>query len=216
MADGGTILLDEIGDLPLELQGKLLRVLQEGEFERVGGAEIIRVDVRVIAATNRDLEREIAEQKFRPDLYYRLNVFPIRIPPLRERKEDISLLVKHFALKYGTKMGKKIDSIPQATLDSLMVYPWPGNVRELQNVIERAVILSEKHELKLREWPPAVLSEQSSQPLALAVMERQHILKVLSLSNNQVSGDKGAAKILGMKPTTLESRMKKLGIKRRG
>lgn len=215
MADGGTIFLDEIGDLPLELQAKLLRVLQEGEFERVGGAETLRVEVRVVAATNQDLEKAVEEQRFRADLFYRLNVFPIHIPPLRERLEDITLLAKCFAMKYSTKMGKRIDSISKRTVDALMAYSWPGNVRELQNVIERAIILCRGPNLELGEWPPGTIgSARSAHGLTLEEIERQHIIEILGQTNWQVSGEKGAAKILGLKPTTLESRMKKLGIKR--
>ena len=215
MADGGTIFLDEIGDLPLELQAKLLRVLQEGEFERVGGAETLRADVRVVAATNQDLEKAVEEQRFRADLFYRLNVFPIRIPPLRERLEDISLLAKCFAMKYSTKMGKRIDSIPQKAIDALTAYSWPGNVRELQNVIERAIILCQGPDLELGEWPPRTMgASRSPRGSTLEEIERLHIMEILDQTKWQVSGDKGAARILGLKPTTLESRMKKLGIKR--
>jgi PAS domain S-box-containing protein len=215
VADGGTIFLDEIGDLPLELQAKLLRVLQEGEFERVGGTSTFKVDVRVIAATNQDLETAVEEQRFRADLYYRLNVFPIRIPPLRERPEDIPLLIRHFALRYSAKMGKKIDQIPKVSMAALMGYDWPGNVRELQNVIERAAILSRGSELELGEWRD-VSTGTADEPrhMTLADNERQHISRILKFTNGQVSGEKGAAQILGLKPTTLESRMKRLGITR--
>ncbi len=215
MADTGTIFLDEIGDLPLELQAKLLRVLQTGEFERIGGSKTFRVDVRVIAATNRDLEQAIAEKLFRPDLYYRLNVFPVRIPPLRERTKDIPLLVRHFAMMFGAKMGKRIETIPQKTMDSLAGYSWPGNIRELQNVLERAVILSRGTELELGEWPPrATCLEHDTSVATLAEFERRHIVKALESSGWRVSGERGAAKLLGLKPTTLEARMKKHGIYR--
>lgn len=216
LANGGTIFLDEIGDLPLELQPKLLRVLQEGECERVGGSHPIKVDVRVIAATHRDLEKVMEEGKFRPDLYYRLNVFPILIPALRERTEDIPLLVKYFVVKYSRKLGKKIETIPQKAMDALLASPWPGNVRELENVIERAAILSQGPQLELSEWlPKPGLTPRGTQLPTLEELERDHILAVLELTGWRVSGEKGAAELLGMKPTTLEARMKKLGIKRK-
>ncbi len=215
MADGGTIFLDEIGDLPLDLQAKLLRVLQEGEFERVGGTETIRVDVRVVAATNRELEEIIKEHRFRTDLYYRLNVFPIHLPALRNRAEDIPLLVRHFAMHYGRKMGKRIESIPQSAFNALRNYNWPGNVRELQNVIERAVIISPRGVLELGEWPPTRIdADEGPGTLTLDELDRQHILDVLERTGWRVSGKHGAATILGLKPTTLESRMKKLSINR--
>lgn len=216
MAHEGTIFLDEIGDLPLELQAKILRVLQEGEFERVGSAETITVNARVIAATNQDLEEAMKHQRFRADLFYRLNVFPIRIPPLREREQDIPLLARHFALTYASKMGKKIKSIPSSTVDALQAYYWPGNVRELQNVIERAVIISQGSELELGEWPPKpIAADRESRILTLEEIERGHIVEVLKMTRWQVSGERGAAKILAMKPTTLEARMKKLKINRK-
>ncbi len=220
VANGGTIFLDEIGDLPLELQVKLLRVLQEGEFERVGGMETIRVDVRVVAATNRDLETAMRAGRFRDDLFYRLNVFPIRVPALRERPDDVPLLARHFALLHATRMGRQIESLSPAVLDALRRYDWPGNVRELQNVIERAVILSSGEVLELNEWPPAAPRGASSLPpaagvLTLAESERQQILNALEQTNWRVSGDRGAARLLGLKPTTLESRMKRLGIRRK-
>ncbi len=215
LADGGTIFLDEIGDLPLEMQTKLLRVLQEGEFERVGGTRTIKVNVRVIAATNRDLQTAMQEGRFRSDLFYRLNVFPVAIPPLRERTEDIELLVNHFVNKYAAKMGKRIDTIPQKKLAALMCYSWPGNVRELENVIERAVILSEGHSLQLDDCLPQPEGTSGASPtITLDEAQRAHILKVLQLTQGKVSGERGAAQILGIKPTTLESRMKKLGIER--
>ncbi len=216
LADGGSIFLDEIGDLPLESQVKLLRVLQEGEFERVGGSPTIRVDVRVIAATNRDLEKDVHEGRFRPDLYYRLNVFPIRLPALRERPEDIPLLTTHFVMKYGAKLGKRIETIPQKAMHALLAYPWPGNVRELENVIERAVILTEGGRLELGEWllKPAVIS-RGERLATLEELEREHILRTLELTGWRVSGEQGAAKLLGLRPTTLEARMKKLGVKRK-
>jgi transcriptional regulator with GAF, ATPase, and Fis domain len=216
LADGGTIFLDEIGDLPLELQPKILRVLQEGEFERIGNAKTIKVDVRIIAATNRNLDQEIQSGNFREDLYYRLNVFPISIPPLRERKEDISLLINHFVTNYSRKVGKRIETISQSMIDKLTEYNWPGNVRELENIIERAVITNEGTKLYLQEVLPKSNSVKAGEDrfLTLDEMERQHIVKVLETTNWQVSGERGAAKILGMKRTTLEARMKKLEIKR--
>lgn len=215
LADGGTIFLDEIGELPLELQSKLLRALQEGEFERVGGTKTLTVNVRIIAATNRELEREVAEGRFRADLYYRLNVFPIQSIPLRERKEDIPLLVKHFVDKYSNQMGKRITNIPRRVITALQAYNWPGNIRELENVVERAVIISPEQKLELGSWMPKKDKDDKETSLVpLHEFEKAYILKVLNTTTWRVSGEKGAAKILGMKPTTLESRMKKLGIKR--
>src|SRR3989454_11423367 len=216
LADGATIFLDEIGDLPLDLQAKLLRVLQEGEFERLGNPRTLKVNARVLAATNRDLEQLAQSGGFRPDLYYRLNVFPIKLPALRDRKEDIPLLVRHFVRTYATKMGKKPETIAQATMQALQEYPWPGNIRELANVIERGVILSPGSLLELGEWrtnPGA--APGSDQVPTLEELERQHIISVLDQTGWRVSGEKGAAKLLGLKPTTLEARMKKLGITRK-
>ncbi|PIQ49499.1 MAG: Fis family transcriptional regulator [Cytophagales bacterium CG12_big_fil_rev_8_21_14_0_65_40_12] len=215
LADGGTIFLDEIGELPIELQAKLLRALQEGEFERVGGTKTIKVNVRIIAATNRDLEAEVAEGRFRADLYYRLNVFPIHSIPLRDRKEDIPLLVKHFVDKYSGQMGKRITNISKRVITSLQAYDWPGNIRELENVIERALIVSQDQKLELGGWMGKKdIAQKDDALVTLAQHEKAYILKVLHETTWRVSGDQGAAKILGMKPTTLESRMKKLGIKR--
>lgn len=215
LANGGTIFLDEIGDLPLDLQAKLLRVLQEGEFERVGGSGTIKVNVRVIAATNRDLEAAIKEGKFREDLFYRLNVFPIQLPPLRERKEDIPLLVRYFVRKHSAKLGKKLESITENTMQILLSYPWPGNVRELENVIERSVITSQGDRLDLDNWLQRPETGPTKKPVpTLAELDREHILKILKLTGWKVSGNRGAARVLGLKPTTLEARMKKLGIKR--
>jgi transcriptional regulator with GAF, ATPase, and Fis domain len=217
LADGGTIFLDEIGDLPLDLQVRLLRVLQEGELERVGGTRTLRVDVRVIAATHHDLEEAVSAGIFRADLFYRLNVFPIRMPPLRERRDDIPLLVRHLAQKYSAKLGKRIERIPQAALDALTAYDWPGNIRELGNIIERSVIVSKGTTLELAEWTPArqhtsgVVSEPGR---ALEEVERAHISAVLESTGWRVSGPRGAARVLGLKPTTLEARMKRLGITR--
>jgi PAS domain S-box-containing protein len=216
LADGGTIFLDEIGELPIELQSKLLRVLQEGEFERLGNTRTLKVNVRVIAATNRNLEQAIEKKEFREDLYYRLNVFPIVCPALRERKEDIPFLVKHFCQKYEVKVGKKVTTIPSKVMDALTAYDWPGNVRELENIIERALILSRNGVIEYGEWMPMGKAVQSSKNklLRLEDVEKEHILEVLKQTNWKVSGEKGAAKILGLNPTTLEARMKKLGIKR--
>jgi formate hydrogenlyase transcriptional activator len=216
LAHGGTLLLDEIGDLPSELQPKLLRVLQEGEFERVGGSHTIRVDVRVIAATNRDLEQAIQASRFRADLYYRLSVFPIRLPPLRERAADIPLLVAYFALKYSRRLGKRIPSVLPAMLQVLEAYPWPGNVRELENVVERALILSQGAHMDLGDWLPRPSTAPGyGRTQTLEEIEREHILAVLEATGWRVSGEGGTARLLGMKPTTLEARMKKLGIARR-
>jgi len=215
LANDGTIFLDEIGELSLELQTKLLRVLQDGEFERVGNPNPLKVDVRVIAATNRDLEIEKKNGNFREDLFYRLNVFPINIPPLRERKEDISLLVQHFTNKYSKKIGKLIDQITQNVIDNLQKYHWPGNVRELENVIERAVIISPEKKLLLGDWlsqTEDALSE--SETFTLEEIEKKHIITILEKTNWRISGEKGAAIILGINPKTLESRMKKLNILR--
>lgn len=216
LADGGTIFLDEIGDLPLELQAKLLRVLQEGELERLGNTRTIKVNVRTIAATNRDLEKAIKNGDFREDLYYRLNVFPIKSPPLRDRKEDIPLLVNHFVIKYGAKIGKKIETISQKVMDALQGYYWPGNVRELENIIERAVIISQGKQLQLGDWLPKTgTASRSSHIPTLEEFEKKHIAEVLELTGWRIRGEKGTANILGIKPTTLEARMNKFGIKRK-
>ncbi len=210
-ADGSTIFLDEIGAMPLEAQAKLLTVLQEGLFERLGSTKTIKVDVRVIAATNKNLAKAIQEGRFREDLYYRLNVFPITVPPLRKRREDITLLVWAFVNEYQEIMGKAIDTIPRKDMESLQQYPWPGNVRELKNVIERAMILC--HGPALFIDVPRVSDSQAPNKLTLNELERQHILKVLESTGWRVRGKNGAAEILGLKPTTLDSRIKKLGIK---
>jgi transcriptional regulator with GAF, ATPase, and Fis domain len=218
LADGGSIFLDEIGELPVELQAKLLRILQEGEFERLGNPKTMKVNVRVIAATNRNLQQAIEKKEFREDLYYRLNVFPIVCPPLRDRKEDIPLLVKHFCQKHEGKIGKKITNVSPKVMDALMAYDWPGNIRELENIIERAMIISPDDTLEYGEWIPAekVMSNGNSTPskTKLEDVEREHIIEVLKKTGWKVSGEKGAAKILGLNPTTLEARMKKMGIKR--
>ncbi|MDS4032213.1 MAG: sigma-54-dependent Fis family transcriptional regulator [Candidatus Contendobacter sp.] len=218
LANGGTLFLDEVGELPLDLQAKLLRVLQEGEFERVGGTQTLKTDVRVIAATNRDLEQRCREGQFRPDLYYRLNVFPIQSPALRDRREDIPLLVRHFVQKYAASLGRTIETVPLATLARLQTYSWPGNVRELQHVIERAVIVSRGRTLEFGDWlrePTAETGAGKASVTTLEAMEREHILKTLEITGWRVSGEHGAARLLGLKPTTLEARMKKLGIERK-
>lgn len=216
LADGGTIFLDEIGDLPLDLQAKLLRVLQERAFERLGNPRPIKVDVRVIAATNRDLKKAITGGNFREDLYYRLNVFPIALPPLRERTGDIPLLVRHFARRYGQKVGKVIDKIPQKVMTALQAHSWPGNVRELENIIERAVILSPVSILQLDERLDLVrtIEAQPTTSLTLEEVEQNHILKVLEETGWRIEGKQGAAARLGLNPSTLRSRIEKLNIQK--
>jgi len=212
-ANHGTLFLDEIGDVPLCLQPKLLRVLQEREFERLGSARTVRVDVRVIAATNRDLSELVAEQTFRMDLFYRLNVFPITLPPLRARREDIPCLVRHFVRNAAASIQRPIRTIPCEAVQSLMDYHWPGNVRELQNVIERAVILSEDGILRVPGLEPKRDIENSNfGGSTLNEMERDYILDVLDESNGIIGGPSGAAQRLGLPRTTLISKMKKLGI----
>ena len=224
LANGGTLFLDEVGDIPLELQPKLLRVLQEQEFERLGSTRTQRVSVRLVAATNCDLEAMVEERQFRSDLYYRLNVFPVTIPPLRERGEDIPLLVRFFAERFSRRMGKSIESIPAKTTEALSRYHWPGNVRELENIIERAVILSPGPELEVpmselkqpsTSSSSVSVKEQPPQSSSLESVERDHILRVLEESKWTISGPSGAAARLGMKRTTLQARMRKLGISRR-
>ncbi len=216
LADKATIFLDEVGEIPLELQTKLLRVLQEGEFERLGSTKTLKVHVRVIAATNRDLDKEVREGRFRSDLYYRLKVFPIQLPALRERTQDIPLLVSYFVKKYSGAMGRKVESVAAGAMDLLKRYPWPGNIRELEHVVERAVILSQGPQLELGDWMPMSAGPTGAAPAApLEDVERAHIVSVLTHTHWRVSGDKGAAKILGLNPTTLEARMKKLGISRK-
>ncbi len=217
LADGGTIFLDEIGDLPADLQVKLLRVLQEGEIDRVGGSRGIKVNVRVIAATHRNLAELVHQGAFRADLYYRLNVFPVRMPALRERREDIPLLVRYFVLKYAQKLGKRIDAIPAEVMEPLTRYDWPGNIRELGNVLERSVIVTQGSTLGLGDWitpgkSPVTNGRETGQ--RLNEVEREHILATLERTGWKVSGPRGAAAALGLKPTTLESRMKRLGITR--
>jgi PAS domain S-box-containing protein len=232
LADGGTLFLDEIGELPPEAQVKLLRVLQEREFDRVGGTVPIRVDVRVLAATNRDLLQEVREKRFREDLYYRLNVFPVRLPPLRERRDDIPLLVHFLVTKFAQRIGKHVDGVGGRTMQRLQEYPWPGNVRELENVLERAVILATGPTLDIApdllptpaaptaedaeaDSDPAVGRGPPSPPLpSLEAVERDHICAVLRHTNWVITGPRGAAKVLGLNPSTLRSRIKKLGISR--
>ena len=212
LAHGSTLFLDEVCELPLELQAKLLRVLQEGEFERLGSPRTIRVDVRVIAATNRDLEQAVADGRFRNDLYFRLAVFPIVVPPLRERPEDIPVLVHTIVTEIGGKMGKRFEAIDVSSLRDLQRYTWPGNVRELRNVVERAIILS--GEPVLRIDPPERRGTATAESLALEDVERLHIVRVLEQASWRVRGLQGAATLLGLPPTTLETRMAKLGIRR--
>lgn len=215
VAHGGTIFLDEIGEMPLELQAKLLRVLQEGEFERLGSPRTIKVDARVIASTSRDLKAEVRNNRFREDLFYRLNVFPVSIPPLRMRSGDIPQLVQHFVESYGRKIGRRITSIPKNTMKALQEYSWPGNVRELEHMIERAVITSTGPVMRLTEWlepePPAAKDGPLDE---LAAMEREHILKVLQKTRWRINGEGGAAALLKINPSTLRFRIKKLGIER--
>ena len=212
-ADGSTVFLDEIGELPLELQSKLLRVLQEGQFERLGSTKPIDVDVRVIAATNRSLAQAVKEGTFREDLYYRLNVFPISVPPLRERREDIPSLVWAMVKEFGTIFGKKIERIPKKNMDMLERYSWPGNVRELRNMVERAMILNNSPTLVVDV--PDSSAVMTSPTVTLKEMERMHILAVLESTGWRVRGKNGAADILDLKPTTLDAKMKKLGIQRK-
>ncbi len=212
-ANGSTIFLDEIGDLPLEMQAKLLRVLHDGQFERLGSAESVTVDVRVIAATNHNLEQEMSEGRFRKDLYYRLSVFPITVPPLRERREDIPQLIWSFVREFGESMGKSISEISKKDMDKLKNYSWPGNVRELKNIIERAMILSTGTTLHLDQVGSRDV--ETIQSTTLEGAERRHILGVLGNTSWKISGINGAAEVLGLKESTLRARMKKLGIQRK-
>jgi len=217
LADRGTLFLDEIGDLPLELQPKLLRALQEQEFERLGSARTIRVNVRVVAATNLDLLQMVGERLFRADLYYRLNVFPIALPPLRQRSEDIAELVWHFVRKFATRMQRHIDVIPDCVMQALELYDWPGNIRELQNFIERSVILSDGRVLRapVNELHTVVKSPEPANVRTLKETERDRIVEVLRDSGGVLSGFNGAAERLGIKRTTLQYRMRKLGIEQK-
>ncbi len=231
LANKGTLFLDEVGDIPQELQPKLLRVLQEQEFERLGGTKTIKVDVRLVAATHRDLTKMVADGRFRGDLYYRLNVFPVALPPLRERPDDIARLVRHFTQRFARRMGRRIETIPTTVMDALVEYSWPGNVRELQNVIERAVILSPGPELQvpMSDLAPALNhvaeafaaqvpamqpppTQSPASPITLVDAEREHILRALHDTRWVVGGPKGAAVRLGMKRSTLQKKMDKLGI----
>ncbi len=214
LADKGTLFLDEVGDIPLDLQAKLLRVLQEHEFERLGSIRTQQVDVRVIAASHRDLKEMVEEGTFRSDLYYRLHVFPLVVPPLRERREDIPLIVRHFVNKYAQRMNRRIETIPASTMEVFANYPWPGNVRELQNFVERAVILSPGTSLRapLEELKQQTTPGSSASLTTLEEMEREHVLRALRESNWVTGGPNGAAVRLGMKRTTLAYRIRKLGI----
>jgi transcriptional regulator with GAF, ATPase, and Fis domain len=212
LANGSTLLLDEVGELAPEMQAKLLWVLQDRKIQRLGSPRTVSVDVRVIAATNRDLAKEVREGRFREDLYYRLNVFPIGVPPLRERREDIAILVSAFVQEFATAMGKRIQSLSRPDLETLERYPWPGNVRELRNVIERAVILAEGPMLKVQL--PASSASAPTRSLSMRDAEREHIEGVLEMTGGRIRGRKGAAEILDLKPSTLRSRMAKLGLRR--
>jgi formate hydrogenlyase transcriptional activator len=219
LAHQGTFFLDEVGDIPPELQPKLLRALQEQEFERLGSTRTVRVDVRLVAATNRDLAQMVNNGRFRSDLYYRLNVFPVVLPPLRERRDDIPTLARHFTQRFAQRMGRRIESIPTGVMDALVRYPWPGNIREMQNVIERAVILSRGPELEIpvSEFKQQTKAASVALPSSFSTLEeaeRQHILRVLRETNWTIGGSAGAAFRLGMKRTTLQSKMRKLGIAR--
>jgi transcriptional regulator with GAF, ATPase, and Fis domain len=222
LADRGTIVLDEIGELPLELQPKLLRVLQSGEFERLGSSETRRTDARVIASTNRDLTAMVDAGTFRADLFYRISVFPITVPPLRERREDIPLLAAYFVEKLRAKLGRKIMRVPEGVLDRLTAYRWPGNVRELENIIERSMIVSSGAELVLEGIPEPAAPSAAVAPiradgtptLTLAEMEREHIQAVCAECGWRINGKGNAAERLGVKPNTLRSRMQRLGVER--
>ena len=212
VANGATLFLDEIGELPLELQPKLLRVIQDGEFERLGSSRTIKVDVRIIAATNRNLEEEVRKGRFREDLWYRLSIFPITVPPLRERMEDIALLVEFFVNKISKRLGKSIENIPTSVMNTLQDYQWSGNVRELENVLERAVINSSGPKLRLVDELKKPHKELTTTQKTLEEVERAHIVQVLEQTNWKVSGQNGAAEILGLNRSTLRARIRKLGI----
>jgi len=213
LANGSTILLDEVGELPIELQSRLLRVLQEGEFERLGSSKTIKVDVRVIAATSRNLQQAVQEGKFREDLFYRLNVFPITVPPLRERQEDIPPLVWHFLDLLCQRMGRSIETVHSATMDAFKSYYWPGNIRELRNVIERFLITSTGTVFRAK-LPSVAAAEADARPQTFEEVERNYLLCIMEMVGWRVRGEGGAAQIMRLKPTTLESRMQKLGISR--
>jgi transcriptional regulator with GAF, ATPase, and Fis domain len=214
LADKGTLVLDEVTELPLDLQAKLLRAIQEGEFERLGSPKTIKVDVRILALTSKNLREEVLKGRFRKDLYYRLNVFPITIPPLRERMEAISPLAEHFLAQFNRKMQKEIKNIPKSVMTELITYSWPGNVRELEHIIERAVIVTNGTSLhlseKLDDYRPHISEDQFI--ANLAEVEKRHILKILEKTNWRIDGSKGAAILLGLHPNTLRGRMQKLGI----
>jgi len=217
LADGGTIFLDEIGEMPLAMQSKLLRVIQDGEFERLGNPRTIKVDVRIIAATNRNLAEEVKNGTFREDLFYRLNVFPITMPPLRQRKDDVPLLVNHFVAKFNKKIGKKIEILPKDTMNALQEYHWPGNVRELESVIERAVIISQGNALQVLDRFDSFCSAEEptgGEVKALAILEHDHILQVLQKTGWRIEGKNGAAVLLDLNASTLRARMRKYGIVR--
>jgi DNA-binding NtrC family response regulator len=217
LADGGTLFLDEVGELPPEAQAKLLRVLQEHEFERIGGARSLRVDVRIIAATNRDLHAEVGATRFRADLYFRLNVFPIVLPPLRERRDDIPRLLQHFAARTARKLGRTVDGISPTFVERARAYEWPGNVRELENLVERALIMSRGGVLDASELFAVPASAARAEPACndtLEEIERAHIRRVLDGTSWTIEGDHGAARKLGLNPSTLRGRMRKLGIRK--
>src|SRR5262245_6858677 len=215
LAHRGTVFLDEVGELPLELQPRLLRVVQEGQLERLGSPRTVEIDVRLIVATNRDLAEEVRQGRFRRDLYYRLNVFPITLPALRERRSDIPLLVRHLVQRFSEQLGKRIDTIPPEVMHALETYEWPGNVRELENVLQRAIILSNGTTLSLGEaWLPTLEPVPIGESVTLLEVERRHISNVLQSRRWRIEGAGGAAQVLGMKPSTLRSRMAKLGIVR--
>ncbi len=212
LSDGSTMFLDEIGDLPLETQVKLLRILEEREFERLGSSRTLRVNARIIAATHRNLEQKVADGAFREDLYYRLNVFPIAVPSLREREDDVTLLVKRFVSEFSQAFGKRIDAVDEDCMAALRQYAWPGNVRELKNVVQRAIISATGHRLAIPT--PRTIMPPATRSARLSDVERDHIRTVLESTGWRVRGSSGAADRLGLKPTTLETRMAKLGLKR--
>ncbi|MGB9080371.1 MAG: sigma-54 dependent transcriptional regulator, partial [Desulfuromonadaceae bacterium] len=215
LADGGTLFLDEIGEMPLDLQSKPLRVIQDGEFERLGSPRTIKIDVRIIAATNRNLAEEVKNGRFREDLYYRLNVFPITMPPLRQRKDDIPLLVSHFVAKFNHKIGKNIETVSKESINTLQEYHWPGNVRELESVIERAVIVSKGSALQILDRFDSVRNAEEpagGEVKALVELEHDHILQVLRKVGWRIEGKNGAAGLLGLNASTLRARMRKYGI----
>ncbi|MDX2433267.1 MAG: sigma 54-interacting transcriptional regulator, partial [Desulfobacterales bacterium] len=217
LADKGTLFLDEVSELPRETQAKLLRVLQDGQFERVGGTRTLKSDVRIIAATNKDLNAEVAAGRFRADLFYRLNVYPITVPPLRKRRDDIPLLVEHFISHIAPRIGKHIESVPRKMMDQLKAYDWPGNVRELRNVIERSIITSPNSKLHVPDdliTGQKLSSVEPGSRISLDEVQRLHILAILEKTGNKLEGPDGAAAILQLKPSTLRHRMMKLGVKR--